>query len=457
MIFFSSSRLAACFFASFSRLTSRFTIDFFAIARSSSAEREAEGLEQGLGLLVGLRGGGDGDIHSTDRIDLVVVDFREDDLFLHTHVEVAAAIERLRRNAAEVAHPRQRDVDQPVKELVHPGPAQGHLAADRPAVTDLERGHRHARLGDHRLLAGDLRHVGGGVLEHLLVRRSLAHAHVERDLADLRHLHRIGVAELLHQLRHHFILVERFQTAHFFIPQASSASPLERNTRIRRPSSSTLVPMRSPLPEAGLNGITLDTWIEASRSITPPGCPAWGLGLVWRLMMLTLDTITRSPSTRTTSPRLPLSLPATTITWSPFLIRLIAIIPVLRSQHFGSERDDLHELLGAQLAGDRPEDTGADRLVLGVQKHGGVAVEADQRAVGTAHALAGTHHHGVVDLALLHLAARDRFLHRHLDDVADRGVAALGTAEHLDAHHFPGAGVVCHVEVAFGLDHVSAP
>src|SRR5690606_5790292 len=319
------------------------------------------------------------------------------------------------------------------------------------------RRNRHARPGDHRLLAGDLRHVGGGVLEHLLVGRSLAHAHVERDLADLRHLHRIRVAELLHQLRHHFFLVERFQSAHFFIPQASSASPLERNTRIRPPSSTTLVPMRSPLPVAGLNGITLAPLIVASRSITPPGCPAWGLGLVWRLTMLTLETITRSPSTRITSPRLPLSLPATTITWSPFLIRLVAIIPVLRSQHFGSERDDLHELLGAQLARHRPEDAGADRLVLGVEKHGGIAVEADQRAVRAAHALAGTHHHGVVDLALLHLAARDRFLHRHLDDVADRGVAALGAAEHLDAHHFPGAGVVCHVEVAFGLDHFSAP
>src|SRR5690554_737321 len=445
MIFLSSSRLAACLAASFSRLTSRLIIDFFAISGSSSAEREAEGLEQGLGLLVGLRSGGDGDIHAADRVDLVVIDLREDDLLLHAHVVVAASVERTRRHAAEVTHARQRDVHQPVQELVHPGPAQGHLAADRPAVADLERGHRHARLGHHRLLAGDLRHVRGGVLQHLLVRRGLAHAHVERDLGDFRHLHRIGVAELLHELRHHLVPVEFFQTAHFFIPQASSASPLERNTRIRRPSSSTLVPMRSPLPEAGLNGITLDTWIGASRSITPPGCPAWGLGLVWRLTMLTLDTTTRSPSTRTTSPRLPLSLPATTITWSPLLIRLVAIIPVLRSQHFGSERDDLHELLGTQFAGDRPEDTGADRLVLGVEQHRRVAVEADQRTVGTAHALAGAHHHGVVDLALLHLAARDRFLHRHLDDVADRGVAALGTAEHLDAHHFPGAGVVCHV------------
>src|SRR5690606_6189151 len=214
--------------------------------------------------------------------------------------------------------------------LVHLRAAQGHLAADRPAVADLERGHRDARLGHDRLLAGDLRHVGDRVLEHLLVSRRLAHAHVESDLGQARHLHRIGVAELLHELRHHLILVELFQTGiHFSIPQTSGApdqmaSPLERNTRMRRPSSRILVAMRSPLPVAGLKCITLDTWIGASRSITPPGWLAWGFGLVWRLTRLTFDTTTLSPITRTTSPCLPLSLPAVTITWSPFLIRFMS-------------------------------------------------------------------------------------------------------------------------------------
>src|SRR5690606_7671895 len=149
--------------------------------------------------------------------------------------------------------------------------------------------------------------------------RRFAHAHVERDLVQPGHLHRVGVAELLHELRHHFFLVELFQTGrHLCIPQASIASPLERKTRRRRPSSRTLVPMRSPLPEAGLKSITLDTWIGASRSITPPGWLICGFGLVWRLTMLMFDTTTLSPMTRTTSPCLPLSFPAVTITRSPF-------------------------------------------------------------------------------------------------------------------------------------------
>src|SRR5690606_18582113 len=231
------------------------------------------------------------------------------------------------------------------------------------------------------------------------------------------------------------------------------ASPLERNTRMRFPFSSTLVATRSPLPVAGFRSITLEVWIDASRSITRRGWPACGFGLVWRLTRFRLATYTRSPSTRSTSPVWPLIflLPVVTTTWSPLRIRFM--VSFLRSEHFGRERDDLHELLGAQLAGHGPEDAGADGLMLVVQQHGGVAVEADQRAVGAAHALAGAHHDGVVDVALLDLAARDRVLHRHLDDVADAGVTALGAAEHLDAHQLLGTGVVGDVEKALHLDH----
>src|SRR6185437_6636233 len=291
---------------------------------------------------------------------------------------------------------------------------QRGLAADRPTITDLERCHRDTRLGDDRLLARDLGHVADGVFQDLLVGGRFTDTQVQGDFDQLRHLHGIGVTELLHQRRHHFFLVKLFETgSHLLIPQASSASPLERNTRSLRPSSSTLKPTRSPLPEAGLSTFTLEIWIDASRSTTPPATPACGFGLVWRLTMFTLATTRRSPSTRTTSPCLPLSLPALTTTWSPFLIRLAMIISC-RSQHFGSERDDLHELLRTKFTSHRPEDTGPDRLLLVVKQNGGVAVEADQRAVGATHTLAGTHHDGVIHFTLLDLAARNRILHGDL-------------------------------------------
>src|SRR5690606_36546522 len=254
---------------------------------------------------------------------------------------VAAAVERLRRHAAEIAHPRQGDVDEAVQELEHLAATQGHLAADRPTVTDLERGDGDAALGHHRLLAGDPGHVGDGVLEHFLVGRRLTHTHVQGDLGDARHFHRILVAELLGQGRNDFFLVELFKPGgrgHLCIPQASTASPLERNTRSLRPSSSTLNPMRSPLPVAGLKSITLEMWIGASRSITSLSCTSCGFGLVWRLMMLTIETTTLSPITRTTSPFLPLSLPAVTTTWSPFLIRFMSFPPPLRALRVRARR-----------------------------------------------------------------------------------------------------------------------
>src|SRR6185312_7180137 len=120
----------------------------------------------------------------------------------------------------------------------------------------------------------------------------------------------------------------------------------------------------------------------------------------------------------------------------------MALIPKWISlQHFRSERHDLHEPLAAQLARDRSEDARADRLELVVEQHRGVAVEADQRAVRATHALARTHDDGVVNLALLDLAARNRFAHGHLDDVADLRVTTLRAAEHLDAHQLACAAV----------------
>src|SRR5262249_40674743 len=117
------------------------------------------------------------------------------------------------------------------------------------------------------------------------------------------------------------------------------------------------------------------------------------------------------------------------------------------------ERDDLHMVLGAQFARHGPEDARADRLRLVVDQDRGVAVETDHRAVRATDVLADPHHDGLHDVALLHLAARYRFLDRHHNDVAHGGIAALGPAKHLDAHDTACAGIVGHVEVGLHLYH----
>src|SRR5215217_3462507 len=165
--------------------------------------------------------------------------------------------------------------------------------------------------------------------------------------------------------------------------------------------------------------------------------------------MLMPCTTTRFSVGRTlvTLPVRPLSLPVRTTTLSPDLI-LAAMLQDLRSQ-----RDDLHVVLGAQFAGNRAEDPRADRLVLLVDDDGGRLVETNDRAVLAHDVLGGAHDDGANDVALLHAAARNRFLHRGDDSVAHRGVAALGAAQHLDAHDPASTRIVGYLQVSLHLDH----
>src|ERR1700741_38298 len=107
----------------------------------------------------------------------------------------------------------------------------------------------------------------------------------------------------------------------------------------------------------------------ASRSTMPPLMFLPGFGRVWRLIRLTPSTTSRlfSGTTFSTRPRLPRSLPVTTSTLSFLRMgvarRDMATIPD-SSEDFRRERNDLHEPALAQLARDRPEHTGAERLVL---------------------------------------------------------------------------------------------
>src|SRR5581483_8718297 len=143
MVAFSSARFLANFFARALRLRSRMIMLVLAICSLALlllAEGEAERVQQGAAFLVVLRGGGDGDVHAPDLVDLVVVDLGEDDLFGDAEVVVALAVEAAGLEAAEVADARQRDADQALQELVHALAAQRHLDADREVLANLEAG-----------------------------------------------------------------------------------------------------------------------------------------------------------------------------------------------------------------------------------------------------------------------------------------------------------------------------
>src|SRR6185369_5391144 len=83
------------------RFSSRLIRASFAMI-ASILERELERGQQRFGFCIGLRGRGDTDVHTPESIDLVVLDFLENDLLFNAHVVVTLAVETLAGDTAEV-------------------------------------------------------------------------------------------------------------------------------------------------------------------------------------------------------------------------------------------------------------------------------------------------------------------------------------------------------------------
>src|SRR5260221_7834768 len=111
-------------------------------------------------------------------------------------------------------------------------------------------------------------------------------------------------------------------------------------------------------------------------------------------------------------------------------------------KHLRCERDDLHEVLLAQLARDRSEDAGPARVALVVDDHGRVLVERDRRAVVAAERLLRPNDDRAHDLALLDRSLRGCRLDGADDDVADARIAAAEARPQPDAEPRAGAGRV---------------
>src|SRR6202020_2012980 len=106
---------------------------------------------------------------------------------------------------------------------------------------------------------------------------------------------------------------------------------------------------------------------------------------------------------------------------------------------------------------DGPEDAGAPRLLLVVDQHGGVLVEADVAAVGATLFLLRAHHHAPDHVALLDVGAGDGVLDGGHEHVPDGRVPAPGPTEDLDTEDLLGSGVVGDAESALLLDHFRSP
>ena len=190
-------------------------IDFFAIVSSSLVrERSAHESEQLACFFIGLCGGGDSDVHTAQLLDLIVIDLGEDDLFLQAHAVVAAAVECVCGNTAEVTNTGKSNVKQSVEELPHAILTQSDLNTDMHALTELEVSDGLSCDGSNSVLAGDRRDLLDNVIKCLCIILAVAAADGYNDLVDLGDLHNGLVLELLHQSRSNFLNVLFLHSCH---------------------------------------------------------------------------------------------------------------------------------------------------------------------------------------------------------------------------------------------------
>src|SRR5699024_9438192 len=95
------------------------------------------------------------DVHTSYFVNLIIFNFREDQLLFDTKSIVASAVKCVWINAPEVTYTRKRQVDKTVSKLIHLFAAQSYLASNGHAFPDLEVSHGFLSLCQYCMLSGD--------------------------------------------------------------------------------------------------------------------------------------------------------------------------------------------------------------------------------------------------------------------------------------------------------------
>src|ERR1035437_1989349 len=121
-------------------------------------------------------------------------------------------------------------------------------------------------------------------------------------------------------------------------------------------------------------------------------------------------------------------------------------------ENLRSERDDLHEVLRAQFAGDRSEDAGTLGIAIGSEDNDSVAVKAQVAAVIATDGGLRANDDGLSDFTLFNGGFGCALFDVDGDDVADRrSVSNLTLAAD---HGSPtGAGIVGNIYYGTKLNH----
>src|SRR5699024_5688073 len=148
-----------------------------ATERSFCLEREPEVTQQCTSLVIGRCGGDDGDIHTADTVDPVLIDLVEHRLLREAEGVVTVSVELAIRESAEVADTGKSQRDHAIDELPHPCSTHGHVGTDGLTLTQLELCDGLASPGHDRLLAGDESQIVDRTLDQLGIARRVTHTH----------------------------------------------------------------------------------------------------------------------------------------------------------------------------------------------------------------------------------------------------------------------------------------
>ena len=178
--------------------------------------------------------------HTTNLVDLVVLDLGEDQLLAQTQGVVAATVESIGIDALEVTQSGECEVEQSVHELVHLVATQSNLCADLHALTELEVSDGLLCVGGNCLLTGDQSQVRDHALDDLRVFLCVTRADVDNDLVDLGDLHNALVVVLVLEGGYDLGLVVISQSCHCLILLSQISWPQCAHTRTFLPSTTLL-------------------------------------------------------------------------------------------------------------------------------------------------------------------------------------------------------------------------
>ena len=342
-----------------------------------NGEGHTEECEELASLFVGVRGSGDDDVQAADFIDFIVVDFGEDELFFDAEGVIASAVEGIAIDASEVADAGEGDIHELIEEIIHTGAAQGDFATDSHTLTEFPSGEGFTSARDDGFLACDGGKVGNGRFENFGITDGVAASHIEDDFIELWNLHDVFVVEFGHHSGNDFGFI-------FIKESGQDSTSLIDSLAAFFANAGIFTGLKFMSDPSGLiaGGADELNFADVKRHFLRNNAALRnfhrGFGVAFDFVNAFDDDFSLIGHGGDDFALLALILAGEDLNG-------IALFDVkFHLEHLRSEGDNFHEVFIAEFASDGPEDTSAARGFILFDNDGGVFVETDIGAVGSA-------------------------------------------------------------------------